>query len=290
MAWNYNKKVMDYFMNPRNVGEIENPDAIGEIGNITCGDAMKLYLKMAPDRKTVADAKFQTFGCASAIASASALTEMLIGKTLEEAVLYRNQDIADFLGELPEEKMHCSVMGVEAFQAALLDMKKRHPDWDLPELPVEEGENRVVCQCFDVTEGTIREVIRNNHLSTVEQVTHYCKAGGGCGGCWEDIQEILDDINGTHKPAAEEPQAQPSQLTNLQKIVLIQNTFADLIRPGLKQDGGDAQLVDVNGDLVYVRLIGKCAGCPSAQQTLKHWVEGKLREKVSSAITVIEVK
>lgn len=290
MAWNYSKKVMDYFLHPRNVGEIEDADGIGEIGNIVCGDAMKLFLKMAADHKTIADVKFQTFGCASAIASASALTEMLIGKTLEEAATFRNQDIADYLGELPEEKMHCSVMGVEAFQAALVDMKKRHPDWAVPEVAVEEGDNRIVCHCFEVTEGTIRDVIKNNHLTTVEQVTHFCKAGGGCGGCREDIQAILDDINGKPKAGPDEAPAQPAPLTNLQKIALIQSTFDDIIRPGLKMDGGDAQLIDVDGDKVYVRLAGKCAACPSALQTLKHWVEGKLREKVSQSITVIEVK
>jgi NifU-like protein len=290
MAWNYSKKVMDYFLHPRNVGEIEDADGIGEIGNIVCGDAMKLFLKMADDHKTIADVKFQTFGCASAIASASALTEMLVGKTLEQASAFRNQDIADYLGELPEEKMHCSVMGVEAFQAALVDMKKRHPDWDVPEVPEEEGENRIVCHCFDVSEGTIREVVKQNRLTTVEQVTHYCKAGGGCGGCRDDIQAILDDINGKAETGPDAAPAPPAQLTNLQKISLIQSTFDEIIRPGLKMDGGDAQLIDVDGDQVYVRLAGKCAGCPSAVQTLKHWVEGKLREKVSQAITVIEVK
>lgn len=290
MAWNYSKKVMDYFLHPRNVGEIKDADGVGEIGNIVCGDAMKLYLKMSPDRQTIADVKFQTFGCASAIASASALTEMLIGKTLAEALMFRNQDIADYLGELPEEKMHCSVMGVEAFHAALIDMKKRHPDWDVPEVVVEEGEDRIVCHCFEVTEATIREVIKNNHLTTVEQVTHYCKAGGGCGGCRPEIEAILADINGAPKVDSDEAPAQAGPLTNLQKIALIQSTFDDIIRPGLKRDGGDVQLVDVDGDKVYVRLAGRCAGCPSAVQTLKHWVEGKLREKVSQSITVFEVK
>lgn len=289
--WNYTDKVMDYFLHPRNVGEIADADGVGEVGNIVCGDAMKLYVKMSPDGRTIADVKFQTFGCASAIASASALTEMLKGKTLEEARRLTNQDIADYLGELPEEKMHCSVMGSEAFDAALKDLKAKHPEWEVP-VPeeVEEGAERIVCHCFSVTEGEIRKVIRENHLTTVEQVTHFTKAGGGCGGCREDIQAILDDMNGQQARAEETTAPAPSNLTNLQRIALIQSVMDTVIRPGLKADGGDVELIDIDGNDVKVRLKGKCAGCGAALQTLKHWVEAKLREKVSGGINVIEVK
>jgi NifU-like protein len=290
--WDYTDKVMDYFLRPRNIGEIPDAEGIGEVGNIVCGDAMKLYVKLAEDKKTIADVKFQTFGCASAIASSSALTEMLKGKTLEEASKLSNQDIADYLGQLPEEKMHCSVMGMEAFQAALIDMHRKHPEWNVPVHIEEEGVNRIVCQCFSVSEARIREAIKSNHLTTVEQVTHYTKAGGGCGGCKPDIQELLDDINGHSSKSAEDSTASlhPSQLTNLQKIALIQSTFETIIRPGLKADGGDAELIDIDGNNVMVKLAGRCASCPSAIQTLKHWVEAKLREKASAAINVIEVK
>ena len=289
--WNYTDKVMDYFLHPRNVGEIADADGVGEVGNIVCGDAMKLYVKMSPDGRTIADVKFQTFACASAIASASALTEMLKGKTLEEARRLTNQDIADYLGELPEEKMHCSVMGSEAFDAALKDLKAKHPEWEVP-VPeeVEEGAERIVCHCFSVTEGEIRKVIRENHLTTVEQVTHFTKAGGGCGGCRDDIQAILDDMNGQQARAEETTAPAPSNLTNLQRIALIQSVMDTVIRPGLKADGGDVELIDIDGNDVKVRLKGKCAGCGAALQTLKHWVEAKLREKVSGGINVIEVK
>lgn len=289
--WNYTDKVMDYFLHPRNVGEIADADGVGEVGNIVCGDAMKLYVKMSPDGRTIADVKFQTFGCASAIASASALTEMLKGKTLEEARRLTNQDIADYLGELPEEKMHCSVMGSEAFDAALKDLKAKHPEWEVP-VPeeVEEGAERIVCHCFSVTEGEIRKVIRENHLTTVEQVTHFTKAGGGCGGCRDDIQAILDDMNGQQALAEETTAPAPLNLTNLQRIALIQSVMDTVIRPGLKADGGDVELIDIDGNDVKVRLKGKCAGCGAALQTLKHWVEAKLREKVSGGINVIEVK
>ncbi|MFA6929405.1 MAG: Fe-S cluster assembly protein NifU [Lentisphaeria bacterium] len=289
--WNYTEKVMDHFLNPRNVGEIQEADGIGEVGNIVCGDAMKLFIKLAPDQKTIEEVRFQTFGCASAIASASALTEMLKGKTVEEAAQLTNQDIADFLGELPEEKMHCSVMGMEAFQSALANLRKKHPEYALPGEQAPEGEDRIVCQCFNVSERKIREVIQANHLTTVEQITHYCKAGGGCGGCIEEIEQILADTLGQKKQVvATENQSLPSNLTHLQKIKMIEDVFETIIRPGLQADGGDAELVDIDGQKVLVRLTGRCAACPSAGQTLKLWVEAKLHEKVSPSLLVEEVK
>ncbi len=292
--WNYTKKVMDHFLNPRNVGEIEDADAVAEVGNLTCGDALKLYLKLDADGK-IADAKFKTFGCASAIASSSALTELIKGKTLDEASKVTNQDIVALLGSLPEEKMHCSVMGMEAMQAAIADYKKRH---GLATDTVEEDdthEGRIVCKCFNVTDAKIRKVALANDLHTVAQITDYTKAGGACGRCLDEIQTILDDL---WKEQAAAPEAAPAPatpdtnaydvLSPVRKIFLLNDVITREIRPLLERDGGGVELVDLDGDTAIVRLQGHCGHCVCASATLKNLVEKKLRELVSPKITVKE--
>lgn len=273
--WEYTNKVRDLFLHPRNAGEIENPDAVGEVGSIICGDALKLTLKIDKDTGRIIDAKFQTFGCASAIASSSALTEMVKGKTLDEALKLSNRDIADFLGGLPEEKMHCSVMGKEALEAAIAGYRG--------EAPVPEAGERIVCKCFEVTEEKLRKVITENHLTTVEQVTNFTKAGGGCGTCIPEIEAILKDIWALKPLPARQKEAK--KLTNLQKIALIQDIIEREIRPSLQADNGDIELIDVEGSRVIVALRAMCLGCPMGGVTLKG-IEGKLRELVSSDIRV----
>ncbi len=272
--WEYTDKVKEYFLHPKNIGEIENPDAVGDVGSIVCGDALRLTLKIDKDTNKIVDAKFQTFGCASAIASSSALTELIKGKTLDEAIQTSNKDIAEFLGGLPKEKMHCSVMGREALEAAIANYRGQ------PKVIEEEG--KLVCKCFDVTEEKIRKVAIENHLTTVDEITDYTKAGGGCGECRGEIETILRDIwsvKTTEKPAI------PKKLTNLQKIALIQEIIEREVRPGLQADGGDIELIDIDGNKVIIALRGMCTGCLMAGVTI-NGVQDKLRELVSEEIVI----
>ncbi len=277
--WEYTDKVRELFLQPKNVGSIDDANAVGEVGSLACGDALTLYLKIS-EQGIIEDAKFQTFGCASAIASSSALTEMIIGKSVEEAEKISNKDIANYLGGLPREKMHCSVMGQEALEAALRSWRGE------PAVP-HCHEGKVVCTCFGVTDTQIRRAIQENNLKTVEEVTHFTKAGGGCGGCFEDIQAILDEAS--DKPVLKEFNPKPRTiLTNVQRMQKIMNTLEDVVRPRLAADGGDIELIDVDGQRVVVALTGKCSNCRSRKVTLQEMVEKTLREHVEPDLVVEE--
>ena len=279
--WDYSDKVKDHFFNPRNVGTIDNPDGVGEVGSLACGDALRLMFKLGDDGR-IADVKFQTFGCGSAIAASSVLTEMVKGMTIDEAARITNKDIADCLGGLPEQKMHCSVMGREALEAAIANYRGEKA------IPEEEGE--IVCRCFGVTDRQIERAIKENGLTSVAQVTYYTKAGGGCEKCHPEIQAIVDRvIADTGGGIRRMPVAEKSKrLTNMDRIKLVEETIEREIRPMLRQDGGDIDLVDMDGNTVYVALRGSCTECALAGVTLKDFVQAKLREFVVLEIEVEE--
>ncbi len=275
--WEYSEKVLDHYRNPRNVGKIDDADLIGEAGSLACGDSLKLYIKL--DGKVIKDAKFQTFGCGSAVASSSILTEMIIGKTIDEAAKITNKDIADELDGLPQEKMHCSVMGHEALEDAI----KKYYGEDV--IAMEEGLNpsgeKIICTCFNVTENQIWEAIKVNGLKTVDEVTNYTKAGGACGRCRGVIKDMLETY---YKKAG-----QTAELTPTQKILKISKVIDQQISPQLQKDGGDVELVDVDGNKVKVKLTGMCSGCKNATMTLKSFVESVLKDKVDKNLEVEQV-
>lgn len=282
--WDYTEKVLDHFRNPRNVGFIKDADGTGEVGSMACGDALRLTFKL-DENKRIKDVKFQTFGCASAIASSSALTELIKGMTLEEAEKVTNRHIAEYLGGLPEQKMHCSVMGKEALEAAIENYRTGKTE---KKMLKEDSNPGIVCKCFGVSRKEIEDVVRENNLTTVEEVTNYCKAGGACGSCKPEIEEIIASIRGSS--TEQDKPVKPAKLTNIQRMRLIEDTLECEIRPALQKDGGDIELIDVDGPRVIVALRGMCAKCQVAQFTLKEVVEAKLREFVATDIIVEEEK
>ncbi|QQP91380.1 Fe-S cluster assembly protein NifU [Skermanella sp. TT6] len=307
--WNYSDKLKEHFFNPKNAGVLEEANAVGEVGSISCGDALRLMLKVEPETQVIQDARFQTFGCGSAIASSSALTEMIIGKTVEEALQVTNKDIADYLEGLPPEKMHCSVMGAEALRAAIANY--RGEEWVDDH---EEGE--LICKCFGVDAAMIERAVEVNALTTLEQVTNYTKAGASCKTCHEKIEDLLESLLAKQgkvlepvaakapaapalvglgdiaplaaapaAPEAARPAAPAKKLSNVQRMQIVIAALEEM-RPYLKQDGGDVELVDIDGKNIYVRLSGACSGCQMASVTIEG-IQTKLVEKLGELVRVI---
>lgn len=273
--WEYTDKVRDYYRDPKHVGMIEDANAVAEVGSLSCGDALKIYLKI-DENGIIQDAKFQTFGCGSAVASAGALIDLIIGKNIEDAIKISNQDIADYLGGLPEQKLHCSVMGQEALEAAYANYKGL-------EYVAHEEEDPIVCKCFGVPASKIKSLVKEHNVDSIQGVTNLCKAGGGCGMCRDDIQKIIDAELGVKM---DKPEVKP--MTKTQMIIKVNNVLENIIATELRKDNGDIELVDIDGNKIYVKLTGSCKSCPSSNLTLKNFVERTLKEHINEDIEVIE--
>jgi NifU-like protein len=313
MAWEYSDKTKRIFMDAvqgkpgTHLGEIENADGEGQHGSIVCGDALKFTFRVNknadPLKDTIVEAKYLTFGCTSAIAASEALCSLIEGKGLTPitALKIRNQDIVDYLEGLPQQKIHCSVMGAEALEAAVADWaKKRGVDLAAQGVKfsgqaAEEDEGRVVCKCFSITEPYLRRKIKELNLRTIEDIISALKAGGMCGACRYapgGLQDILNETWGSGEPAptsiASVPVAEagPSPFLLYRKI---EKVIDETVRPVLKGDGGDIELVDIKDWKVYCSLSGACAGCMGASRTLQLIVERTLKDQVDERIRVIPV-
>ena len=290
--WEYSDKVKDHFFNPRNAKVLDDANAVGDVGSIVCGDALRLMLKVNPETEVIEDAGFQTFGCGSAIASSSALTEMIIGKTLKEAEKITNQQIADYLDGLPPEKMHCSVMGREALDAAIANFRGEE---------VKEGhvDSPLVCKCFGVDEAKIVKTVKENNLKTLQDVINYTKAGGACGSCHEKIEKILQKVLSGGYDNCEERELRmkdyPGNRPAAAEIASAANTdhplwqpvyvLLEQIRPNLQADGGDIELLHVENDHIDVRLSGHCDGCMMREMTVS-FIANLIKERLGVEVLI----
>ena len=320
MAWEYSEKTKQLFMDAvhgkpgTHLGEIEDPDGFGEHGSIACGDVMRFTFRVNrhatdPAKDVITQARYLTFGCTSAIAASEALCTLIEQRahTPIEALQIRNQDIVDFLEGLPSQKIHCSVMGAEALEAAVFNWAQKR-GVDLARLGIdiradEQQDGRIVCKCFSLTEPYIRSKIQELNLRTIQEITNAIKAGGACMACHHvpgGLQDLLDET-------WERPPVSTKVLTQIsplgasvlkdEKLALspyqftkkVEKTVDEYVRPMLRQDGGDVEIVDIKDSLVYCRLGGACHGCANANQTLRMMVERTLKDMVDERIRVIEV-
>lgn len=293
------------------LGEIENPDGMGEHGSIACGDAMRFTFRVKrhpndPTQDIITEAKYLTFGCTSAIASSEALCDIIEkgNYTPLTALKIRNSDIVEYLDGLPEQKIHCSVMGAEALESAVFNWAQRR-GVDLKKLGIdihdeETEEGRMVCKCFSLTEPYIKRKIRELNLRTIPQITNAIKAGGGCSSCHHvpgGLQDLLDQVWGGQAAAASGAVQLPvlpsepatPEFSPYQFAKRVERVIDEHIRPSLRMDGGDVQIMDIKGTLVYCSLRGACSSCAGASQTLKMLVERSLKDQVDERIRVIEV-
>ncbi|MCK4660357.1 MAG: iron-sulfur cluster assembly scaffold protein [Phycisphaerae bacterium] len=319
MAWEYSEKTKQLFMDAvhgkpgTHLGEIENPDGFGEHGSIACGDALRFTFRVKrhptdPMKDVIVEARYLTFGCTSAIAASEALCTLIEqgGYTPIEALKVQNRDIVEFLGGLPEQKIHCSVMGAEALEAAVFDWARKR-GVDLERLGVdihadEQEEGRIVCKCFSLSEPYLKRKIKELNLRTIPEITNAVKAGGACMSCHHvpgGLQDILDQTWGKEKDrsqimpaiseAGEGALTEDSSLSPYLFAKQVERAVDEYIRPMLQRDGGDLEIIDIKNALIYCRLAGACAGCAGAAQTLKTIVEQTLKEVVDDRIRIIEV-
>ena len=327
MAWQYSEKTKQLFMDAvhgkpgTHLGEIEDPDGMGEHGSISCGDAMRFTFRVKrhetdPTQDIITDARYLTFGCTSAIAASEALCMLIEQGTYTpiHALSITNEDIVKFLDGLPEQKIHCSVMGAEALEAAVFNWAQRR-GVDLARLGVdihadEQEEGRIVCKCFSLSEPYIKRKIKELNLRTIPDITGAIKAGGACMSGHHTPaghQDLLDEVwSGTKgrglrvltnpmPPIAPLPAKSASAAgggsrpSPYQFSKSVEKAFDEYIRPMIERDGGSIEIIDIKDNLVYCRLAGSCADCAGAGKTLKLLVERHLKEAVDENIRVIQI-
>jgi NifU-like protein len=307
----YSKKVNDRMLHPRHLGEITEAEAaargarlvVADWGAEVCGDAIRAWWAVDPRTGRILDAKFKTFGCGTAIASSDMMCEMIIGRTVDEAMRITNIDVEKALRDeestaaIPPQKMHCSVMAYDVIRKAASEYK----GVDMDALEEEE----IVCQCARVSLRTVRDVIRINDLRTVEEVTAYTKAGAFCKSCIRPgghesrkhyLVDILRDVRAEmerEKAKAAPVQKSFAELSLLQKHRAVEKVLDEKVRPSLRRDGGNLEVIDMKeadgGLVVTIEYQGACRGCASASIGTLAFVEEHLKNELDPGIRVLPV-
>jgi len=308
----YSQKVADLMNNPRNMGEItqEEADKIGgklivaDFGAESCGDAVRLFWVVNPHSDVIMESKFKSFGCGTAIASSDTMAELCKYKTVDEAVKITNIDVEMAMRDTPDipavppQKMHCSVMAYDVIKKAVSIYK----GVDMESLE----EEVIVCECARVSLSTLREVIRLNDLTTIEQITDYTKAGAFCKSCirpggHEPKDIYLVDLLREYEDEKKANASNESNLSNtpfkemtiVQKIKAVDRVIDDNIRQMLIMDGGDMEILDIkeNGEHIdiYIRYLGACNGCASSSTGTLFAIENVLCEKLDKNIRVLPI-
>jgi NifU-like protein len=310
----YSNKVTTLMNNPQHQGEITEEEAaangnkliVADFGAESCGDAVRLYWEVNPETDIIENSKFKSFGCGTAIASSDMMTQLCLGKTVDEAVKITNIDVEMALRDdpdtpaVPPQKMHCSVMAYDVIKKAASLYKG---------VDMESFEEEIiVCECARVSLSTLREVIKLNDLTSVEQVTDYTKAGGFCkscvkpGGHEEREYYLVDILADVRREMDEEKMIAAAeagiggdfeQMTLVQKIKAIDAVVDENIRQFLVMDGGNMEVIDVkDGEEhidVYIRYLGACSGCASSSTGTLYAIEAALKEKLSDKIRVLPI-
>ena len=309
----YSQKVTDLMNNPQNMGEITEEQAkemgatliVADFGAESCGDAVRLYWAVDPKTDKILLSKFKSFGCGTAIASSDTMAELCKGKTVDEAVKITNIDVELAMRDTPDtpavppQKMHCSVMAYDVIKKAASQYKG---------VDMESFEEEIiVCECARVTLSTLREVIRLNDLTTVEQIADYTKAGAFCKSCIrpggheaKDIYlvDLLEEYEKEKMASAADASASGAnldfaQMTVVQKLKAVDKVIDDNIRQMLIMDGGDMEILDIkeNGAHfdIYIRYLGACNGCASSSTGTLFAIENILKEKLDENIRVLPI-
>jgi len=312
----YSNIVVHRMDNPQHQGEITEEQAkdmgatliVADFGAESCGDAVRLYWAVDEKSDKIVGSKFKSFGCGTAIASSDIMTELCLGKTVDEAVKITNIDVEKAMRDTPDtpavppQKMHCSVMAYDVIKKAASQYKGVDMDSFETEL--------IVCECARVTLDSLKDVIKINKLKTVEEITDYTKAGAFCKSCIKPggheakdiylvdiladvLKEVEQDTLVAAANASAAGEATFDTMTIVQRIKAVDEVIDSDIRPMLQMDGGDMEIIDIKENTpyydIYIRYLGACSSCGTGSTGTLYAIESVLKQKVDENIRVLPV-